>query len=236
MQNWQHVDFILDHLNALPKESHGCDFSRVRSWYLDDKAKYLRQTIILSSYLTPEINRLAAKHLHNIAGRVKYTPTYNGVMADVPNMLPIPVSQTFVRFDSRVPVQDSDARFKYFCASVLPQLARDKHSKGILVFVPTYADFTRLRNHLTNSSDSTSVPFGSISEYTSVKDTTRARSHFLSGRNRVLLYTERAHHHFRYRLKGVQRVIFYGLPDNPVFWSELVGLLGINRDLIEGEV
>ena len=235
MQNWQHVDFIFNHLNALPKESHGCDFSRVRSWYLDGKAKYLRQTIILSSFLTPEINRLVGKHLHNIAGRVKYVPTYDGTMTDTPSLLPIPVSQTFVRIEAPTPAKDSDARFKHFCASILPQIARDKNSKGVLLFVPNYADFTRLRNHLTNSADGSSISFGGVSEYTSVKETTRARSHFLSGRHSILMYTERAHHHFRYRLKGVQRVVFYGLPENPIFWTELVTSLGLNRDLVEGK-
>lgn len=236
MQNWQHVDFILDRLNALPKESHGCDFSRVRSWYLDDKAKHLRQTIVMSSFLTPEINRLVTKHSHNIAGRLKYVPTYSGAMTDVPNLLPIPVAQTFVRFDSTVAVKDSDMRFKHFCASILPQLARDKSSKGVLVFIPTYADFTRLRNHLTNSTEGASISFGSISEYSSVKETHRARSHFLKGGQSLLLYTERAHHHFRYRLKGVRKVVFYGLPENPVFYTELVALLGLNRDLVDSNV
>jgi U3 small nucleolar RNA-associated protein 25 len=236
MQNWPHVDFIFDHLNALPKESHGCDFSRVRTWYLDGKAKHLRQTIILSSFLTPEINRLVSKHLHNIAGRVKYLPSYDGVMIEVPSLLPIPISQTFVRIEPPTPAKDSDVRFKYFCASILPQIIRDKSSKGVLLFVPAYADFTRLRNHLTNSAEGSSVSFGGISEYTSVKETTRARSHFLSGRHNLLMYTERAHHFFRYRLKGVQKVIFYGLPENPIFWTELVALLGLNRDLVEGKV
>lgn len=234
MQNWDHVESVFAHLNALPKDSHGCDFSRVRHWYLDGLAKHVRQTIILSSFLTPEINALVSNHLHNTAGRVKYTPTYEGVMLDVPNRLPIPVTQTFVRFDSPSPLKDSDARLKYFCATVLPQLVRDKTSKGVLVYVPTYADFTRLRNHLANAPGSTSIAFGSISEYTSVKDTARARSYLLSGRNSITLYTERAHHHFRYKIKGVQKVIFYGLPENPVFWSEVVGYLGINRDLLEG--
>ena len=234
MQNWQHVESAFSYLNAIPKESHGSDFGRVKHWYLDGFAKYLRQTIILSAYLTPEINALASTHLHNIAGRVKYTPIHNGAMVEVGSATPIPISQTFVRFESPSLVKESDARLKYFCASTIPQLARDKDSKGVLVFVPAYADFTRLRNHMTNSADSTSISFGSISEYTSVKDTARARSYLLSGRNSVLLYTERAHHHFRYKLKGVRKVIFYGIPDNPVFWNEIVGLLGINRDLLDG--
>lgn len=228
MQNWQHVDFVFSQLNLLPKDSHGCDFSRVRHWYLDGQAKYLRQTVILSDYLTPEINSLASTHLHNISGRVRFQPTYPGVMLSVPALLPSAIPQTFLRFPSPTALQDSDARFKIFTTTILPPILRDpKHQKGILLFVPVYLDFVRLRNYLSTSADATNLSFGSISEYTPKKDVLRARSHFLNGRHSLLLYTERAHHHFRYRLKGVKKIVFYGVTENPIFWPELVSLLGL---------
>lgn len=37
MQNWEHVEHFFEHLNLIPKESHGCDISRIKSWYLDKK-------------------------------------------------------------------------------------------------------------------------------------------------------------------------------------------------------
>lgn len=37
MQNLDHLDHLMAHLNRIPKESHGCDFSRMKSWYLDGK-------------------------------------------------------------------------------------------------------------------------------------------------------------------------------------------------------
>ncbi len=54
MQNWEHMQvcsfpyyaermrtnfaplqFVMSHLNQLPKESHDVDFSRIKPWYLD---------------------------------------------------------------------------------------------------------------------------------------------------------------------------------------------------------
>lgn len=229
MQNWQHVDYVFSQLNLLPKESHGCDFARARNWYLDGKAKYLRQTVILSDYLTPSISSLASTYLHNVAGRVKYTPTYRGVMLNISPSLPLMLTQTFLRFDSLTPQTDSDVRFKFFTATILPSLIRHpKQSRGTIVFTPSYLDFVRLRNHFSTAQETSSLSFGTISEYSGRGDVARSRAHFQSGRHSLLLYSERAHHYFRYKLKGVRRIIFYGVPENPIFWQELVDMLGIN--------
>lgn len=231
MQNWQHVDYVFSQLNQLPKESHGCDFARARNWYLDGKAKYLRQTIILSDYITPSISALASTYLLNVAGRIRYTPTYPGTMLNVSPSIPFPITQSFLRFESPSPQTDSDARFKFFLSTVLTSLLRSSNkavNKGTTIFVPTYLDFVRLRNHFSTAAETTSLSFGTISEYSTKGEVARARSHFLSGRHSVLLYSERAHHYFRYKLRGVRRLIFYGVPENPIFWTEMVDALGEN--------
>ncbi|KAL8728971.1 MAG: hypothetical protein Q9166_005066 [cf. Caloplaca sp. 2 TL-2023] len=223
MQNWEHVGYIFEHLNLQPKEAHGCDFSRVRSWYLDGHAKYLRQTILFSAFNFPALNKLYTRHMPNVAGKAKFARNHDGAIVDVG----LPVKQTFSRFDFTDPTSEPDDRFNYFSTTVLPSLIKISSltvggQQGTLVFMPLYADFVRVRNHLAASSSTQHVSFGSISEYTPVKDVTRARSHFVTGRHSMLLYTERAHHFRRYRLKGVKRVIFYGLPENPLFYREIV--------------
>lgn len=236
MQNWQHVDYVFSQLNLIPKELHGSDIFRTRSWYGDGNAKHLRQTIILSDYLTPSISALVTAHLHNIAGRVKYTPTYAGAMLNLSPSIPLSITQTFLRFDSHSPQTDSDVRFKFFLSTILPNLLRSSNkasNKGTLIFVPAYVDFVRLRNHFSSAAETTSLSFGTISEYSTRGDVARARSHFNSGRHSVLLYSERAHHYFRYRLKGIRKLIFYGVPDNPIVWTEMVDALGSNAQIDE---
>ena len=223
MQNWEHAEFVFEHLNLQPKDAHGCDFSRVRSWYLDGHAPYIRQTIVLSAFLTPKINTLYNKHMRNFAGRLKYTADNTAGLIE---SLSYGIKQTFLRFDSPSHLTDPDARFKYFNTSVLPSITRlpkqPDGGLGVLVFIPSYLDFVRVRNSLVDSD----LAYASISEYTDATDVRKARSHFMNGKHSLLLYTGRAHHFHRYNIRGVKRVVFYGVPENPKFYDEVVGFVG----------
>ncbi|KAI1331729.1 DUF1253-domain-containing protein [Xylariaceae sp. FL0255] len=238
MQNWEHVEYIFEHLNRQPRDAHGCDFSRVREWYLENQAHYFRQTLILSAFNTPELAELHRRG-KNCAGRIRVQPEYNGVIQELG---PVKTKQTFSRFEAASIAEEPDARFTYFTSAVVPSLVklvssgRKKSSSssssssnsadgagGTLIFIPSYLDFVRVRNYFATSDAVSSLSFGAVSEYADVREASRARSHFLSGRHKVLLYTERAHHFRRYVFSGVRRIIMYGLPDNPIFYREIAG-------------
>lgn len=223
MQNWEHVQQIVEHTGLQPREPHGCDFSRVREWYLDGHARFLRQTLVFSSFLTPELNALFTQKMQNIDGKTKITAaSEDGTMLDLEAG-----RQSFIRLVNSSAQDSAEQRFKHFTTMMLPALLRglnaDTSRRGALLFIPSYFEFVRIRNYLQSLSTKQDFQFGSISEYTSLKETTRARSHFFYGRYSLLLYTERAHHFHRYVIRGVKTVSMYGLPHNPVFYREIAG-------------
>ncbi|KAL6542874.1 hypothetical protein OROHE_010394 [Orobanche hederae] len=94
MQNWYHVNTVVEHLNKLPSKQHGTDIMRIRPWYLDGQARFYRQTIVLGSHINPEINALFSQHCLNYRGKwgpflIKLECKYKGVL---PKIL-VPVRQ-----------------------------------------------------------------------------------------------------------------------------------------------
>ncbi|KAG5513787.1 hypothetical protein PMAC_000825 [Pneumocystis sp. 'macacae'] len=213
MQNWEHVSYIFDNLNILPNEVHECNFSRVRNWYLDGNSKFLRQTLIFAQYLTPEINSLFINYLFNISGKNKIKQTYKGSIEDVGYK----IKQIFLRLHSSDISMDPDTKFSYFKTSILPNIIRSGES-GFLIFISSYFDFVRIRNYLNKEE----ISFTFISEYSSNSEVSKARSYFNTSNKKILLYTERVHYYRRYNIKGVNTLIFYSLPENPLFYPELI--------------
>ncbi|KAG0301476.1 rRNA-binding ribosome biosynthesis protein utp25 [Dissophora globulifera] len=221
MQNWDHLETVFEYMNLIPKDAHGCDFSRVRNWSLDGRAKYVRQTLLFSNYQTPEINALFKKVSRNVAGKLKVTQAYeHGSIVDV---VPL-VQQSFNRIETRTLAQADDNRFEYFINQTLPQLRRSAVTQThTMIYVPSYFDFVRLRNYLTENKYS----FAAICEYTTNANVSRARSSFFHGEVSFLLYTERFHYFRRYNIRGTFHLTFYGLPDHAQFYPEMLNLLAL---------
>jgi U3 small nucleolar RNA-associated protein 25 len=213
-QNWEHLTDVLAHINLIPVTSPPkCDFSRVKPHFLDNEARFYRQTIILGEFMTAEAMGLFTSDMNNINGRVRIKQKYNGILNDIG----FRIKHSFLRIEPKTPLSDPDVRFTYFTTHILRQLMAANQS-GTLIFLPTYHSYLQLRNHL----DTLGKPFGHISEYTPPQDLSRARSFFQSGKFSLILLTERAYFFRRFgRIRGVRRVVFYGLPEYAEFYSEI---------------
>uniref|UniRef100_A0A0E0PK80 U3 small nucleolar RNA-associated protein 25 n=1 Tax=Oryza rufipogon TaxID=4529 RepID=A0A0E0PK80_ORYRU len=118
IESWSHLYAVFEQLNQLPSKEHGTNVMRIRPWYLDQHARYYRQTILLSSYLTPEMNALFNGLCLNYEGKVKLVTEFKGVLSKIQFEAP----QVYERFDASSITEVDDARFDHFCKKVYPKI------------------------------------------------------------------------------------------------------------------
>nr|VDD56218.1 unnamed protein product [Brassica oleracea] len=225
MQNWSFLATVVDHINRLPTKQHGTNVMRIRPLYLDGQARFYRQSIILSSYLTPEMNGLFNRQCLNYKGKVgirfhaspiKLACEYKGVLEKVL----LPVRQIYERFDADSMTQADNARLEYFTKKIFPKI-KDSVQGGVMIFIPSYYDFVRVRNYLKSQNAS----FCLLGDYTKNADISRAREWFFAGSRKIMLYTERAYFYRRYKIRGIKNLIFYSLPERKEFYPEIMNML-----------
>ncbi|XP_017743807.1 PREDICTED: digestive organ expansion factor homolog isoform X3 [Rhinopithecus bieti] len=217
MQNWEHVLHLMNHMNLLPLDSHGVDFSRVRMWSLNNWSKYYRQTLLFGALQDAQINSVFNKYCVNMQGQVAVrnvpmTGSISHVLVQLPHV--------FQRMEAENLASVIDARFNFFVNKILPQY-RDAVMSHTLIYIPSYFDFVRLRNYFKKEE----LNFTHICEYTQKSGISRARHFFLQGEKQFLLFTERFHFYKRYTIKGIRNLIFYELPTYPHFYSEICNML-----------
>ena len=195
------------------------DFSRVRPWYLDGSARHLRQTVVMAAQPSSELAALM-RGCSNVAGLLVTRPTYAGLL----ERSPPGVRQVFRRFTAEDPASAADVREQAFRDLLLPSIINSL-SNGpegrTMLYVPSYFDFVRVRRLLAAED----VPFAAISEYSTVKQVSRARTDIQQGNVPLLLYSERAHFFRRHKIRGVRHLAVYALPSYAHFWLELLEML-----------
>ena len=67
---------VLQALNRIPESQHGADIMRVREPALAGWGAHLRQTVLLSSFGSAEMNALLRGSCANWAGSVRLKPTH----------------------------------------------------------------------------------------------------------------------------------------------------------------
>ncbi|XP_065606711.1 U3 small nucleolar RNA-associated protein 25 homolog [Cyrtonyx montezumae] len=217
MQNWEHVLHLMRHMNLLPLDSHGVDFSRVRMLNLNNWSKYYRQTLLFSALPDPQINAVFNKHCFNYMGQVavRNVPLCGSISRVV-----VQLPHVFRRIEAENLTSVIDTRFQFFIDKVLPEY-RDAIMSHTLIYVPSYFDYVRLRNHFKKEE----LNFTHICEYSKKASVCRARRAFLKGEKQFLLLTERFHFYKRYTIKGIRNLIFYELPTYSHFYNEICNMM-----------
>lgn len=125
MQNWDHVQFVFKNLSEVAANPHNTDIHRIKLWYAEQKAKYLRQTVLLSRYDMPEARGLFHHACHNVAGKVRVDAA--GGLKGVLDRVQPGVRQVFERFDAEdkalgaeAGIEEVDRRLEWFSKKVSP--------------------------------------------------------------------------------------------------------------------
>ncbi|RLN86285.1 hypothetical protein BBJ28_00001845 [Nothophytophthora sp. Chile5] len=230
MQNLEHLRTILRALNTQPKEAPHADFARVREWNLASLGAYFRQTVVFAHGVEPTLNSLMNKTCRNVAGVVKFVRRYEAAdgSASISRVVP-QVKQIFQRVDlehaGRLAAKDEvELRFEYFKKHVFEPLL-DHPRKHVLIFIPSYFDYVRVRNLFGDSMNKKLIRSGQCCEYTTNQQVSRARTSFFHGKCHVLLFTERFHFYHQYHIRGVHQLIWYGLPVMGDFYAEMLNML-----------
>lgn len=222
MQNWSHVNTVIEHMNKIPSKQHGTDVMRIRQWYLDGYARFYRQSIVLGFHSNPDINGVFNRYCNNFEGKVKLLCEYKGILPKVV----LQVRQVYERFDADSIADVDDARLEYFSKKVFPKI-NESSQGGIMLFISSYFEFVRVRNFLKAQNAS----FCLLGEYTKQSDISRARNWFFEGKRKIMLYTERAHFYHRYKIRGIQNLIMYSPPERKEFYPEIVNMLDESQNM-----
>ena len=111
MQNWQHVEEILEATNNIPKHKdmiNGLD--EIRDYYLDNMSKFYRQNIVFSEFNFPELNALRFRFFENYKGCVQNKLHFGPIFDENLNNF----SVEFLKLDINRFDEDLERRFEFF--------------------------------------------------------------------------------------------------------------------------
>jgi U3 small nucleolar RNA-associated protein 25 len=144
MQNWEHVEYVLQHTNRLCESDRGTDFSRVRPYFLEGRAAQHRQLLLTTHFNEPAMQACFRAHAASLAGSLRLKRHWGeGCLPLVASR----VKQVFQRVPCDSFAAQEEDRFRYFVDQVLSQILRLQQSHTLIV-APSYLSFVRIRNEL----------------------------------------------------------------------------------------
>jgi len=124
--------------------------------------------------------------------------------------------QFFLHVPSKSMADQNEQMFQAFCSRYWKPLGSTLDR--LIIVANSYYNFLQLRRFLREEG----VSFCSAFEYSKNKDLSRARFNFFHGHRRCILVTERFLWYRRYRLKGADYVLFYGPPETPGIYEDIL--------------
>lgn len=204
-------------LNKLPQKVNATDWGHLRLYCTDKQQEKLRQNIIYSSVLTPEMHNMFSK-FPNIRGQLIVRPL------KYPPLLIPGLDRSFKKLECQNVKQIGTALEKCFDEKLYPLIKQwrsepeETAKRTIIYYVSSYRFYQARKKLETNM-----VNFLELSDEATKEDSKRMKKAFNDDPNAVLLVTERFYFHFRPKFRDVQRVVFIQPPTFPQFVPELAG-------------
>jgi len=257
MQNWNHLQECLQVLNVQPaKMPETCDIYNLRDSYINKSGRLYRQTIVTSNGTFPDmrvafhdkftlpkkkkktldenVEESSMQVLEEIAKNVDSRPRRNfrGLMelSNAADGTPMKTGfswgiarQMFVVTRAPSAGEIPESMFETFKSRVWPTAGGLERLLIVVSGNDGYGDFCRLRQFFQDEGTN----YGFCHEYSDHKELSKSRKEFFDGVNRVLLITERWWFLRRYKIKGAGQILFYGVPETPLLYSDALSWMKV---------
>jgi hypothetical protein len=185
---------------------------------LDGKSNQVRQNMLFSSFITPEMNSLFHTLFTSCQGKVKITKPFVGTIQNIEANIP----QLFHRVPSSDVQSQHDVRFDYFTRNILPLLSpMNVQEKRTLFMIPSYFDFIRIKQYIKQSNNESHTS-SFISEYTTRSKQDQQLTRWKKNESRFLFISERFYFFRRPKIKNISHLVFYQPCLFDTFYNELI--------------
>eukprot|EP00916_Digyalum_oweni_P023528 GHVL01038998.1.p1 GENE.GHVL01038998.1~~GHVL01038998.1.p1 ORF type:complete len:568 (+),score=68.64 GHVL01038998.1:195-1706(+) len=211
-QNIQHLESVLNSMNKMPKKLRDADITCLRPAFVDDKSRFLRQSILLTDGKYADVKSIFRRLCTNYRGKLELGREVNSSLVETTGL-----QHMFHKVYCRSPIQLHDDICKAFCEKLWPQYL--SQLDGLLIVLPGVLDYLQVVSHLKQVDE---TEWCACTEHSTNKQLSKSRVQFFEGKKRFMFITERFLFFKRYKIKGVKNVFFYTPPRLSSLFAEIL--------------
>lgn len=111
MQNWHHLEELLQILNKTPKyKDMTSSLEEIREYHFENMSKFYRQTVVSTQYNFPELNSIHSRYFNNYKGCIENKLTYLPLVLESANNFTV----EFMKLEVNSFEEDFEKRFEFF--------------------------------------------------------------------------------------------------------------------------